>query len=92
MVGDSQSAVKFVNHHPTKIDVVKFDDTNNFGMWRCKVMNALTASNLKDSLRLEEKSEEASQKDWDKMNRTALLAQRPSTLVLMMTHSCSYVY
>ena len=29
------------------------------------------ASNLKDSLRLEEKSEETSEKDWDKMNRTA---------------------
>ena len=31
---------------------------------------ALTASNLKDSLRLEEKSEETSEKEWDKLNRT----------------------
>ena len=34
-------------------------------------MDALTASNLEESLRLEEKSEETSEKDWDKMNRMA---------------------
>jgi len=33
-------------------------------------MDALTASNLEDSLRPEEKSEETSEKDWDKMNKT----------------------
>jgi len=33
-------------------------------------MDALTASNLEDSLRLEKKPEETSEKDWDKMNRT----------------------
>jgi len=32
MARNSQSVVKFVNYHPTKIDVVKFDVTNNFGM------------------------------------------------------------
>ena len=32
MAGDSQSTVKLVNPHPMKIDVVKFDGTNNFGM------------------------------------------------------------
>ena len=63
MAGDSQSAVKSVNHLPTKIDVVKFDGTNNFGMWRCEVMDALTASNLKDSLQLEEKPKKISKKD-----------------------------
>jgi len=36
--------------HPLKIDVVKFDGKNNFGMWRCEVMDALTASNLEDTL------------------------------------------
>jgi len=36
-----------------KIDVVKFDCKNNFGIWRCEVMDALTASNLEDTLRLE---------------------------------------
>jgi len=39
-------------------------------MWRCEVMNALTASNFEDIIRLKEKSEETSEKDWDKMNRT----------------------
>jgi len=31
----------------------------------------LTTSNLKDALRLEEKLEKISEKDWNKMNRTA---------------------
>jgi len=53
MVRDSQSAVKSINHHPTKIDVVNFDSTNNFKMWRYEVMDVLTTSNLKDDLRLE---------------------------------------
>ena len=35
-----------------KIDVVKFDGTNNFELWRCKVMDALNAHNLKDTLEL----------------------------------------
>jgi len=34
-------------------------------------MDTLTASNLEDFLRLEEKPEETSEKDWDKINRTA---------------------
>ena len=67
---NNQSAVKFVKHHPTKIDVVKFDGTNNFGIWRCEVIDALMASDLKDASRLEEKLEEAFGKHWDKMNRT----------------------
>jgi len=32
MVGESQSTVKAVQPHPMKIDVIKFDGTNNFGM------------------------------------------------------------
>ena len=66
MAGESQSTAKSVNPHPIKIDVVKFDGTKNFGMWRCEVMNALTTSNLEDTLRLEENPEETSEKDWDK--------------------------
>jgi len=46
-----------------KIDAVKFDGTNNFRMWRRKVMDALTTSNLKDTLQLKEKPEETSEKD-----------------------------
>jgi len=26
------------NVHHMKIDVVKFDDTNNFGLWRCEII------------------------------------------------------
>jgi len=58
-----------MNLHLLKIDVVNFDGKNNFGMWRCDVMDALTTSNLEDTLRLE--PEATSEKDWDKMNRTA---------------------
>ena len=43
MTGDSTFTVKSVNLHPLRIDLVKFDGKNNFGMWRCKVMDALTA-------------------------------------------------
>ena len=49
--------------------MVKFNNTNNFDMRRGEVMDALTVSNLEDALRLEEKLEETSKKDWDKMNR-----------------------
>ena len=34
-------------------------------------MDALTAPNLEDTLRLKEKPKETSEKNWDKMNRTA---------------------
>ena len=53
MSGDSTSMVKIMNSHPLKIDVVKFDGQNNFEIWRCEVMDALMASNLEDTLRLE---------------------------------------
>ena len=69
MAGDSQSSVKSVIHLPTNIDIVKFDGTNNFDMWRCEVMDVLTTSNLKDSLCLKEKPAETSEKDWDKKNQ-----------------------
>ena len=52
MAGDSTSTVKSISPHPLKIDVVKFDGKNNFGMWSFEVMDALTTSNLEDTLRL----------------------------------------
>ena len=61
MTGSSQPAMNTVNSHSSKTDVVKFDGTKNFDMWRCEVMNMLTASNLEHSLRLKEKSEETSE-------------------------------
>jgi len=53
-----------------KIDVVKFDETNNFGLWKCKVLDALNAQNLKDALELKEKPTEMNKKVWKKINRT----------------------
>jgi len=49
-----------------RINVEKFDGKDNLGIWRCEVADALTALNLEDTLRLEEKLEETSEKDWDK--------------------------
>ena len=46
-----------------KINMVKVDGMNNFDMWRCEVIDALTASNLKDSFLYDKKSEEISEKD-----------------------------
>ena len=69
MAGDSTSTVKSVNPHPLRIDMVKFDCKNNFGMWKCEVMDALTSSNLEDTLRLEKKRSSTIEEDWDKMNR-----------------------
>ena len=53
-----------------KVNVVKFNGTNNFRMWRYEGMDALTASNFENTLQLKEKPKETSEKDWDKMNRT----------------------
>ena len=53
-----------------KIDVVKLDGTNNFGLWRCKVLDALNAQNLEDALKLQERPAEMEEKIWKKMNRT----------------------
>jgi len=71
MAGDSTSTVKFANPNPLRIDVVKFDGKNNFSMWRCEVMDALTTSNLEDTLRLEKKRDSTTEEDLDKMHRTA---------------------
>ena len=70
MAGEGTSSEKSVNPYPFRIDVVKFDGKNNFSMW-CEVMDALTASNLEDALRLEKKRVSTTEEDWDKMNRSA---------------------
>ena len=59
-----------MNPHLLRIDVVKFNGMNNLGMWRCEVIDALTASNLEDTLRLEKKRASTTETDWDKMNHT----------------------
>ena len=50
------------NVHHMKINVMKFDDINNFGLWRCEVMDALNAHNLKDTLELQERLAEVDEK------------------------------
>ena len=40
------------NVHHMKIDMVKFDGTNNFELWRCELVDALNAQNLEDTLEL----------------------------------------
>jgi len=55
-------SVRTMNPHP-RIDVVKFAGTNNFDMWRCEVMDALTTSNLEDTLRLEKKRNTTTEED-----------------------------
>ena len=53
--GSDSFVVKNIqNVHHMKIDVVKFDGTNNFGLRRCEVMDTLNAQNLKDTLELQE--------------------------------------
>ena len=48
--GSGSFVVKNIqNIHHLKINMVKFDGTNNFGLWRCKVLDALNGQNLKDS-------------------------------------------
>ena len=49
MAGESQSTEKSVNPHQVKIDGVKLKGTNNFKMWMCEVMDALTTSNFEDT-------------------------------------------
>jgi len=50
------------NYHRVKIDVVKFDETNNFGLWRCEVLNVLNAQFLEDALEVQERLEEMEEK------------------------------
>ena len=68
MAGECTSTVKSMNPHLLRIDVVKFDSKNNLCMCRCEVMDALTISNLEDTLRLEKKRNSTTKEDWNKMN------------------------
>ena len=45
--------IQSLNIHSMKIDVEKFNGTNNFGLWRCEVLDALNAQNLEDTLELD---------------------------------------
>ena len=65
------ASVRTMNPHPRIDVVVKFNGTNNFGMWRCEVMDALNASNLEDTFLLEKKRSTTTDEEWAKMNRSA---------------------
>jgi len=61
--GSSSFVLKNIqNYHHTKIDVMKFDDTNNFRLWKCEVLDALNAQNLEDALELQERPEKMEEK------------------------------
>ena len=62
MIEVNQFTMKTVNIHQSKIDMVKFDVTNNFGMLRCEMIDALNAQNLEDTLKLQEKLEDIPEK------------------------------
>ena len=72
-----------------KFEVEKFDGTNNFSMWQCKVMDVLVQHSL--DITLEDKLEEMSNKDWEKINRQACstihlcLAKNPKYFVMRET-------
>jgi len=68
---DSFVVKNIQNVHYMKIDVVKFDDTKNFRLWTCEVIDALNVLNLYDTLKLQEKPAEVDEKVWKKMNRMA---------------------
>ena len=53
-MAEESTSVRIMNPH-LRIDVMKFNGINNFGIWRCEVMDALNASNLEDTLHLEKK-------------------------------------
>ena len=57
------------NIHHLKIDVVKFDGTNNFELRRCEVLNVLNKQNLEDSLELQMKLTKMKENVWKKMNK-----------------------
>ncbi|KAH9679095.1 hypothetical protein KPL71_025975 [Citrus sinensis] len=52
-----------------KFEVEKFDGTNNFGMWQCKVLDVLCQQEL--DVALEEKPDMMDDKEWIKINRQA---------------------
>ena len=68
MARDSTFMMKSVNPNRLRIDVVKFDGQNNFGIWRCEVIDALMVSNLEDTLQLEKNRNSTTEDDKEKMN------------------------
>ena len=57
-----------------KFEVEKFDETNNFGIWQCEVMDVLVQQEL--DVTFEDKPKGMSDKDLEKINRQACGAIR----------------
>ncbi|KAJ9558432.1 hypothetical protein OSB04_013046 [Centaurea solstitialis] len=67
--GKLESYVAKTTVQNAKFEVEKFDGTNNFGMGQCEVKDVLAQQEL--DLALEEKPEEMSAADWNRINKMA---------------------
>ncbi|KAM2004372.1 hypothetical protein ACFX15_027830 [Malus domestica] len=83
MAGDKDESVKkgsassSSNRHPTtttRLEVDKFNGSNNFGMWQCEVMDMLYQQEL--DMVLEDKPEDIDDKQWTRINLHACAAIR----------------
>ena len=66
-----------------KLEVEKFNGTNNFCMWQCKVLNVLCQQELE--LALEEKPDKMDDNEWININRQAC-----GTISLCLTKDQKY--
>ncbi|BBG99268.1 transposable element gene [Prunus dulcis] len=65
----SSSSAPTSNRHPiasTRLEVDKFNGSNNFGMWQCEVMDVLYQQEL--DMVLEDKPEDIDDKQWTRIN------------------------
>ncbi|KAM2859524.1 hypothetical protein COP2_024947 [Malus domestica] len=83
MAGDKDESIKkgsassSSNRHPTtttRLEVDKFNGSNNFGMWQCEVMDVLYQQEL--DMVLEDKPEDIDDKQWTRINLHACAAIR----------------
>ncbi|BBH09101.1 hypothetical protein Prudu_021510 [Prunus dulcis] len=65
----SSSSAPTSNRHPiasTRLEVDKFNGSNNFGMWQCEVMDVLYQQEF--DMVLEDKPEDIDDKQWTRIN------------------------
>ncbi|KAG8480135.1 hypothetical protein CXB51_024911 [Gossypium anomalum] len=79
----SSSAMTTVTN--AKIEVEKFDGTNNFGMWQCEIMDVLCQQEL--DIALEEKLDKMDDKEWAEINRQACVPTDFRSLHLLLLNS-----
>ena len=74
---ESSSLAPTSNRHPiatTRLEVDKFNGSNNFGMWQCEVMDVLYQQEL--NMVMEDKPEDIDYKQWTRINLHACAAIR----------------